>query len=82
MNIELTPEQSEILAAENGTPIVVVDPGTRRTYRLVGEEAYQQLQARAYDPSPWTAAEMAVLAGRAFGKLDDDDYSHYLGETP
>ena len=81
MNIELTPEQSEILAGENGAP-VVVDPGTRRTYRLVGEEVYQQWQARAYDPSPWTATEMAVLAGRAFEKLDDDDYSHYLRETP
>lgn len=77
MKIELTREQSQILAAENGAAIVVVDPGTQRTYRLVGEEIFQQLQARAYDPSPWTAAEMAILAGQAFGKLDDDDYSHY-----
>ncbi len=26
----------------------------------------------------WTPHEMAILAGEAFGKLDDIDYSEYL----
>ena len=81
MSIELTQEQSQALAAENGTPIVVIDPDTRQTYRLIREEVYQRLQALACDASPWTAQEMAILAGQAFGKLDDD-CSHYLRETP
>ena len=39
-------------------------------------------QAGPYDDSPWTAAETGLLAGEAFGKLDDTDYSSYLGERP
>ena len=81
MNIELTPEQSQALAAENGS-LVVLDPGTRQPYRLIPEDVYRKLTTLNYDDSPWTATEMAALAGVAFGKLDDDDYSHYLRETP
>ena len=76
MSIELTTEQSQTLAAE-GDEAVVIDPRTGQSYRLVREDVYRQMEA-LYDSSPWTAEEMATLAGAAFGKLDDDDYSHYL----
>ena len=33
-----------------------------------------------FDSSPWTSEEKALLAGIAFSKLDDDDYSHYLND--
>ena len=34
---------------------------------------------RTADQDPiWTPHEMAILAGEAFGKLDDIDYSEYL----
>jgi hypothetical protein len=80
MSIELTTEQAQAIAA-HGDTVVVIDPQTKQTYRLVREEAYQRVQALLYDDSPWTGLEKALLAGVAFSKLDDDDYSHYLRET-
>jgi hypothetical protein len=80
MTIELTVDQSLALAAEKNGAIVVIDPQTKQQYRLVGEEAYQKLQGLLCDDSPWTAEEMSRLAGIAFSKLDDEDYSHYLQE--
>jgi len=81
MRIELTPEQSEVVAAAAGSPIGVIDPQSRRTYRLVPDEVYVLLQKLLYDDSPWSAPEMAALAGAAFAKLDDIDYSHYLSNA-
>jgi hypothetical protein len=81
MAIELTPEQSEVVAAAADSPIVVIDPLSRRTYRLVPNEVYVRLQKLLYDDSPWSAPEMAALAGAAFAKLDDTDYSHYLSNA-
>ena len=81
MSIELTREQSEALAAEKDTPAAVIDPETRRTYRLVPAEVYERLEKLLYDDLPWTAAETAALAAAAFGKLDDTDYSHYLTDA-
>ena len=34
------------------------------------------------DDSPWLEGEMAMLAGIAFGELDDTDYSEYLRDNP
>ena len=76
VTIELTTDQAHAIAAE-GEQVLVVDPLTQQTYRLVREDRYKTAQ-RLYDDSPWTADEMAILAGRAFGKLDDIDYSEYL----
>ena len=81
MAIELTAEQTQALAAE-GEGVVVIDPRTKQAYRLVKEEVFKKVQSLMYDDSPWTAAEMGLLAGEAFGKLDDTDYSGYLGEKP
>ena len=76
MRIQLTPEQADALAADPGQPVTVIDPRTRRTYRLVPEDEYAALTGRPYDDSPWTPAETAALAAESFGKLDDADYTH------
>jgi hypothetical protein len=80
MSIELTAEQAQAVAAE-GDSVIFVDPHTRQAYRLVREEVYQRVQALSYDDSEWTPDETARLAGAAFNKLDDDDYSHYLQDN-
>jgi hypothetical protein len=77
VSIELTTEQARAVATE-GEGVVVIDPLTRQAYRLVREEIFQKVRAIVYDDSPWTPGETALLAGEAFGKLDDTDYSHYL----
>ena len=77
MSIELTIEQVEAIAAA-GEEVVVIDPQTKQAYRLVREEVFRKMQAMLYDDSPWAAGETGVLAGEAFGKLDDTDYSEYL----
>jgi hypothetical protein len=81
MAIELTHEQSEALTHGGDGPATVIDPASGRTYRLVPDEVYGRLEKLIDDDSPWTPAEMAALAGAAFGKLDDTDYSHYLSDT-
>lgn len=77
MIIELTTEQADAFGNE-GEELVVVDPRTKQVYRLVREDVYQKVRALTYDDSPWTPAETARLAGEAFGKLDDMDFSEYL----
>ena len=80
MKIELSDEQTQTLDAE-GPDVVVVDPRNDRSYRLIREEVYQTLRGITFDGSPWTSDEMGILAGIAFGELDDTDYSSYL-DTP
>ena len=80
MSLELTTEQSQAVAAR-GEAFVVIDPRTKQAYRLVREEVFTKMQALLHDDSPWTGDEKALLAGAAFSKLDDDDYSHYLRDS-
>jgi len=82
MSIELTREQSEALEGDTGPSIAVMDPRTQRAYRLVPIEVYQRIERILSDESAWTSDEMAILASRAFSKLDDTDYSHYLADRP
>jgi hypothetical protein len=44
-------------------------------------EVYDEPSPAPYDDSPWTSAEMAILAGQAFARLDDDDYTHFVHES-
>jgi hypothetical protein len=81
MTIELTAEQAQAIAA-SGEGIVVIDPRTKQAYRLVREDVFRKVQALMYDDSPWTPGETGLLAGEAFSKLDDTDYSGYLGDEP
>ena len=70
MTIELTADQAQALATEC-EPAIVLNPLTQQTYRLVRNDL-------GVNHSIWTPDEMAILAGEAFGKLDDIDYSEYL----
>jgi hypothetical protein len=81
MAIELTPDQAEAVAGAVDSPVAVIDPRSHRTYRLVPEEIYMRIEKILYNDSPWSAAEMAALAGAAFSKLDDTDYSQYLSNS-
>jgi hypothetical protein len=83
MIIELTAEQARALAQEpSGEGIVMIDPRTRKEYRLVTEEVFRKSRSLFLDSSEWTPEEMALLAGQAFARLDDTDYSEYLRENP
>lgn len=81
MNIELTTEQAAAVATE-GEAVVVIDPNTKRAYRLVPEDVYRRVSGLLYDATPWTPLETSALAAAAFGKLDDTDYSDYLRGQP
>ena len=70
MTIELTADQAQAIATEC-EPVIVLNPLTQQTYRLVRDDL-------GVDHPIWTPHEMAILAGEAFGKLDDIDYSEYL----
>jgi len=80
MSIELTTEQASALETE-GDELIVINPRTKLLYRLVPEMLYRQVRD-SIDASPWTSSEMALLAGEAFSKLDDTDYSEYLRDSP
>jgi hypothetical protein len=79
MSIELTTDQADALAVETTLPVEVIDPRTRRTYRLVPEAEYATLAGRPYYASPWMSSETAALAAEAFGKLHDTDYDITCG---
>jgi len=81
MSILLTDEQAQAVA-DAADAVVVTDPRTNQAYRLVREDVFQRMQAGHYDDSPWSAAETGLLAGQAFGRLDDTDYGEYLRDTP
>ncbi len=70
MTIELTADQAQAIATER-EPVIVLNPLTQQTYRLVRNDL-------GVNHSIWTPDEMAILAGEAFGKLDEIDYSEYL----
>ena len=81
MVIELANEQSESIR-ETGEGVMVIDRRTNRVYHLVNEDLFRRLQTLLSEGSPWTAEETALLAGEAFSKLDNTDYSDYLREGP
>lgn len=45
MQIQLTEQQAEQLAASRGEPITLVDPQTKEVYHLLPEMQYQELLA-------------------------------------
>lgn len=80
--IELNDELRQIVNATPDEPVELVDPITKQTFVLLKTEVYDRLKELQYDDSPWTAAEMSAMAGMAFSKLDDTDYSEYLQDRP
>lgn len=77
--IELTEQQLQAIAASK-TPPIVVDPVALIPYVLLRQDVYERLLDKEYDDSPWTEAEMELLAweaGKQAGWEDMDDYDHY-----
>jgi hypothetical protein len=70
--IELTEQQAQALAASPERPPTVVDPTTQTAYVLLRREEFERLQDSDYDDSPWTDAEMDLLAAEVDAMLDDD----------
>jgi hypothetical protein len=70
--IELTESQRQSLQKPNGEPARVADPATKQEYVLPKLEDYHELLQGAYDDSPWTDAEMDLLAAEVDAMLDDD----------
>ena len=78
--IELTEQQVQAIAVADQTPPVIVDPKARTPYVLLRQDVYERLIDRDYDDSPWTDAEMELLAweaGKQAGWEDMDEYDRY-----
>ena len=68
--IELSePLQSAV--EQQAEPVEVIDPRTQVRYLVVRAEFFHRLEKLAYDDSPWTDAETALLAVEAQLLLDD-----------
>ena len=77
--IELTEQQVQAIAAAGETPPILVDPQAKVPYVLLRQDVYERLIDKDYDDSPWTDAEMELLAweaGKQAGWEDMDDYDH------
>lgn len=71
MKLELTPEQSQALAAE-GEQLVLVDPRTQQGYRLVSEEKFLPVRAVMIEDSDEVYYEFPepILKARAAMRRD------------
>ena len=66
-------------------PVEVIDPRTLVRYVLVRAEVFSHLQELAYDDSPWTESEKALLAaesGQTLGWGEMDEYDQYDKARP
>jgi hypothetical protein len=78
--IELTDQQAQAISAAGKIPPVVIDPQTKTAYVLLRQDEYERLMDKDYDDSPWTDAELELLAweaGKEAGWEDMDEYDHY-----
>ena len=74
--IELTDPLREAVAQQQ-EPLQLLDPQTNTRYVLVRADVFEHLQSLAYDDSPWTEDEKALLAaesGRAIGWDEMNEY--------
>jgi hypothetical protein len=77
MNIRLTEEQLQAVAASGDTPPTLVDPNTQTTYVLIRKDLYERLTDEEYDDSPWTAEERDALAWEAGKHAGWEDMNEY-----
>ena len=63
--IELTAEQRQALAAQNGEPVRVVDPATHDAYVLMRAELYEQRVGLIPNPSEESAVVVPPLFRRS-----------------
>ena len=77
--IELS-EPLQTAVEQQTEPVEVIDPRTQVLYLVVRAEIFHQLEKLAYDDSPWTEAETAMLAseaGQSIGWNEMDEYDNY-----
>ena len=82
--IELS-EPLQQAVAQQPEPVQVIDPRTNTRYVLVKAEVFEHLQSLAYDDSPWTDEEKALLAaesGQAIGWDEMTEYDDYDRNKP
>lgn len=80
--VELTAEQKQALDAHPGRPVRVVDRHSQQSFVLLTEAMYEKLKAGAYDDSPWTDEEMALLAQEDADRLGWDGMEVYQDDQP
>lgn len=67
--IELNEELRQVLQANPGEPVRLVDPATQKAFVLLSAEEYDRLIEGLYDDSPWTDEEMDLLAAEQADSL-------------
>jgi hypothetical protein len=70
MNIELTPQQQQVLDTQEGGPPRVIDPRTHTTYVLVSEVDYEASRELLEDECRQPAIH-AVALRNAAGRMDE-----------
>ena len=67
--IELNEELRQVVQANHGEPVRLVDPATQKAFVLLSAEEYDRLVEGMYDDSPWTDEEMDLLAAEQADSL-------------
>ena len=75
-------EPLQTAVEQQSDPVELIDPRTQVRYVLVRAEVFSYLQELAYDDSPWTDAEQALLAAEAGQSLGWDKMSEYDQARP
>ena len=70
MNIELTPQQQQVLDTQEGGPPRVIDPRTHTIYVLVPEVDYEAIRELLEDEHRQQAIH-AVALRNAAGRMDE-----------
>ena len=70
MNIELTPQQQQVLDTQEDGPPRVIDPRTHTTYVLVPEVDYEAIQELLEDERRQQAIHAGALRNAA-GRMDE-----------
>lgn len=78
MTLTLTDEQRRQVAANPGTPVLVVDPQTNQAYVLVPAEVFEQLSATGdYHLRETYGAQFRAAFAAGWGEPAMDDYDRY-----
>jgi len=70
MNLQLTPQQQQVLDQQENDPPRIEDPRTKTTYVLVQESDYKTLQALLEEERQQEAIHSLALKNAA-GRIDD-----------
>ena len=84
--VTLSENQRQVLKAESGRPVPVVDEQTQRVYYLISAEQFEQIRALLPDEefSPRELYPQIAKTAAAAGWNDPlmDDYDHYDDAHP